>query len=385
VAVVHDYLTQRGGAERVVLAMLKAFPDAGLYTSVYCPESTFPDFARANISTTWLNRVPAFRRDPRRALPLLASAFEHLRVRDADVAVCSSSGWAHGIADTCARVVYCHNPARWLYQPDHYLDSWPGPLRTAFRESTRSLRSWDRSRALTADRYLANSRNVRDRIYQNYGIEAEVLHPPVTLTAEGPREPVEGIEPGYLLTVGRPRGYKNHDLVASAIEQLPGERLVMVGGDPEQAKGSSRVTALSHVTDAQLRWLYANATALLAVSFEDFGLTPVEAFQFGTPVLALAWGGYLETCQDGVTGYFINEPSVDAVITAIRRLRIEGIDESRVQAAAEPFSLAAFSARLREVAAEVAGARPSAAADPAVYPDLDLLSTSQPSQTALPA
>jgi glycosyltransferase involved in cell wall biosynthesis len=111
----------------------------------------------------------------------------------------------------------------------------------------------------------------------------------------------------------------------------------------------------------------------------------VEAFQFGTPVLALAWGGYLETCQDGVTGYFIAEPSLDAVISAISRLRIEGIDESRVQAAAEPFSLAAFSARLREVAAEVAGARPSAAADPAVYPDLDLLSTSQPSQTALPA
>lgn len=357
----HDYLTQRGGAERVVLAMLRAFPAATLYTSVYSPETTFSEFSDRKVSTTWLDRVPAFRRDPRRAFPLLASAFERLIVHDAEVAICSSSGWAHGIADTCARIVYCHNPARWLYQPDHYLDTWPAPLRSAFRGTTRPLRAWDRSRALTANYYLANSRNVRDRIYRNYGIEAEVLHPPVALTADGPRDPVPGIEPGYLLTVGRPRGYKHHDVVANAIERLPGERLVMVGGDPALARASSRITAVSGVSDAQLRWLYANATALVAVSYEDFGLTPVEAFQFGTPVLALAWGGYLETCEGGVTGYLIAEPSAEAIIEAIRRLRSDGVDTSRVRAASEPYSFERFAARLQELAAEISGSRMSVA------------------------
>src|SRR5437588_3963985 len=117
IALVHDYLTQRGGAERVVLAMTRAFPGAPLYTSLYDPAGTFPEFANVDVRRLSLDSVPLLRRHHRLALGVLAPAFSRLRVH-ADVAVCSSSGWAHGAHVTGRKIVYCHAPARWLYQPD---------------------------------------------------------------------------------------------------------------------------------------------------------------------------------------------------------------------------------------------------------------------------
>src|SRR5437868_3905298 len=120
VAIVHDYLTQRGGAERVVLSMLKAFPKALVYTSLYDPNSTFQEFRNIEVRTLPIDRIGTLRRNHRLALPLLAPAFSQLKV-DADVVICSSSGWAHGVKTDARKVVYCYTPARWLYQPDRYL------------------------------------------------------------------------------------------------------------------------------------------------------------------------------------------------------------------------------------------------------------------------
>src|SRR4051812_17705186 len=120
VAIVHDYLTQRGGAERVVLAMNRAFPDAPIYTSLYDPDGTYPEFATIDVRTAPLNRVPALCRYHRGAFPVLAPTFSAMNI-DADVVVCSSSGWAHGVRTAGYKIVYCHAPARWLYQTDRYL------------------------------------------------------------------------------------------------------------------------------------------------------------------------------------------------------------------------------------------------------------------------
>ncbi|MHB8509172.1 MAG: glycosyltransferase, partial [Candidatus Dormibacteria bacterium] len=123
IAIVHDYLTQRGGAERVVLGMLQAFPDARLITSVYNPETTFPAFGDRVVETSGLQRVEAFRTDPRRALPLLAKTFSRTTVRDVDLVLCSSSGWAHGVTTTAPKLVYCYNPPRWVYQHSDYVEA----------------------------------------------------------------------------------------------------------------------------------------------------------------------------------------------------------------------------------------------------------------------
>lgn len=355
VTVVADYLTQRGGAERVVVAMARAFADARILTAAYAPDLTYPDFRGRDIDTLWVDRVPPLQRDPRKALPLLAGAWNRARV-STDVALCSSSGWAHGVPTDGRKVVYCHNPARWLYQADDYFAGAGRALRLArpvVGALSGRLRAWDRRAALSADVYLANSTSVRDRIRAVYGIDAEVLHPPVMLTPSDVLEPVPGIEPGFLLTVSRARGYKNTQLVIDAVTKLPGRQLVVVGAVAEP-DAHPQVRAVSGVPDAQLRWLYAHATALVAASHEDFGLTPVEANTFGTPVVALRAGGYLDSVVEGLNGVFFDEEDPASVADAVRRLDQMGLDRAAVAAYATRFGFEHFSARLRELCGDIA-------------------------------
>lgn len=239
VAIAHDYLTQRGGAERVVLALSRAFPEAPIYTTIYDPEGTFPDFADREIVTSPLSRIPALRHDHRRALPLLAPVSSRLRV-DADVTVASSSGWAHGFATTGRTLVYCHNPARWLYQADEYLGDAGrrSPTRLALGVLTTPLRRWDRRAAARADRYLANSGVVRERVARAYGIEADVVPPPPGLDSSGPQEAHPELaawaDRPFWLVVSRLLPYKNVDVALEAFRGRPGERLVVVGAGPER-------------------------------------------------------------------------------------------------------------------------------------------------------
>ena len=190
VAIVHDYLTQRGGAERVVLAMARAFPDAPVHTSLYLPEGTFPEFRELDVRPMTIDRIPGLRRRHRLALPLLAPAFSATGI-DADVVVCSSSGWAHGVRTAGRKLVYCYNPARWLYQREQYAPSGSAKALAATALGA-ALRRWDARSARTADRYLAISSIVRERIRGAYGIEADLLMPPTGVDRNGGQRAVEG-------------------------------------------------------------------------------------------------------------------------------------------------------------------------------------------------
>lgn len=350
VVLAHDYLTQRGGAERVALALTRTFAGAPLLTAVYDPAATYPDFASVDVRTSLLDHIPAFRSDPRRALPLLPLAWRSLRAAEADLVVCSSSGWSHGIRTAAPVLVYCHNPARWLYQQDEYFRDRSRGVAGAASVLTPHLRRWDRRRAEQAHTYVANSSVVAARIKRTYGIEADVVPPPAMLRPDGPEEPLPGIEPGYLLTVGRARGYKNTDLVAEAVEGLRDERLVAVGGLPAPAdRWSSRLVGVRGISDAQLRWLYRHAAALIAVSHEDFGLTPVEAYGFGTPALVLSAGGYLDSSVPGLTGEFVEATTPSAVQAAVRRFRSSTYDGVAIQKHAEAYSVETFSRTMEEL------------------------------------
>lgn len=353
VSLVHDYLTQRGGAERVVLSMLKAFPGAPLYTSIFNPEATFPEFRSADVRVLALNRVSAFRHDHRRALPFLSAAFAGLSV-DADVVVCSSSGWAHGVNARGAKVVYCHNPARWLYQREQYLGHGQSMRRAGLAVLRDHLLQRDQHAAATAQHYVANSAVVRSRVREAYGREAEVLHPPPALSPAGPRRAPGAIAPGYFLCVSRLLPYKNVGAICGAFERLPDERLVVVGEGPSreslERRAPSSVRFVGRVADEELRWLYANCRGLVAASFEDFGLTPLEAGAFGKPVAAMRWGGYLDTVAEGKTGLFFERPTPHEIATAVRRLMVRGWREQDITAHADTFSERRFVARLREIA-----------------------------------
>lgn len=355
VALVHDYLTQRGGAERVVLVLTRAFPQAPLYTSLYDPEETFPAFSEIDVRTTPLNRVPLFRRHHRLALPLLAAAFSRLRV-DADVVVCSSSGWAHGVQTEGRKIVYCHTPARWLYQTERYVRGRGLGTRTLLAALKPPLIRWDRRAAASADQYVANSSAVAARIRLLYGIEPEVLPPPPALTPGGPVEPVEGVYPGFVLCVSRLLPYKNVDVVIRAFAQLPEERLVVVGGGPEERAlrllADSNVELVGEVSDPQLRWLYEGSVGLVAASHEDYGLTPLEASSFGKPSAVLRWGGFLDTVTEGTTGVFFTEPTAAAVAVAVRQLRGRTWDADAIAAHSARFSKGCFVERIRAFAGQ---------------------------------
>ncbi|WP_211348716.1 glycosyltransferase [Nocardioides litoris] len=358
VAIAHDYVTQRGGAERVVLAMLRAFPDATLHTLLYDPGSTFPEFRGASIVTSPLNRLRPLRRSHRASLPLLPLAASRMRV-EADVVLASSSGWAHGFDVPGRLVVYCHAPARWLYQPEEYLGDAPAlsPARLGLRALAPGLRRWDQRKAARGDVYLANSTVVRDRVRATYGREAEVLAPPFGVDTTGPREPVPALEgwSDYHLVVSRLLPYKNVDVAMEAFRGLPLERLVVVGAGPERdrllAAAPPNVRLVQDLSDAQLRWVYAGARALVAPSHEDFGLTPLEAAAFGKPTIALRAGGYLDTVDPGRTGIYFDDVAAADLRAAVGQARTTTWQRAAIAQHAESFSEERFARRLRQLVA----------------------------------
>lgn len=361
VAVVHDYLSQRGGAERVVLSMMKAFPQARLITSVYEPAATFPEFAEYAVETTWLDRFPRLRRDPRLALPLLARTFSSLQVRDVDVVLCSSSGWAHAVSTDAPKLVYCHSPARWLHESGDYFARMSPVARRAAEGLLLPLRRWDARAAASVDRYLVNSTVVQQRLDRAYGRWAPVVPPPVSL-GPTPMEPVPGLEPGFLLVVSRRRSYKQVDIVCRALGDLPDERLVIVGGLPHGVDDCApgRMVGLEDVPDAQMRWLYAHCDALVATSNEDFGLTPVEANSVGSPTIVLRHGGYLDSSVGGLTGVFVEDATHAGVVDAVRRFRALSFDRESIRRHAAQFSEGRFIARLRSEVEQLTGGGSSA-------------------------
>ena len=353
VAIVHDYLTQRGGAERVVLSLCRAFPDAPVYASLYDPEATFAEFRERDVRPLWLDRARLLRRRHRLALPLLPLAFSTSRV-EADVVVCSSSGWAHGIRTDGRKIVYCHSPAKWLYRRDDYLGAHPSTAaRVGLQVLAPFLRYFDQRAAATADTYIANSTFIASQLREVYGIDAEVLCPPAGLGPQGPSEAIAGIEPGYVLTIARLLPYKNTGEVVDAFRSLPDLRLVVVGEGQEHDRlvthAPANVRFVGEVGDASLRWLYANCTGLVAASREDFGLTPVEAASFGKPVAALRWGGFLDTVVADVTGVLFDRPDPVSIAGAVEMLATRPWDARAIEAHATTFSEERFVDRIRSL------------------------------------
>lgn len=364
VALAHDYFTQRGGAERVAVALFEAFPGAEMTTALHNPATTYPEVAGADLNLSPLNRLPWLRRDFRLGLPLFGWAFSHTEAgRGADVVIASSTAFAHGVKTDKPKIVYCHSPARFLYLVDDYLGKkwWRTPVGWGLMALRPALVRWDKRAARSADLYLCNSTVVQQRIRDVYGIEARIVHPPATLDPADPREPIPGVDEagGHFLLVSRLMPYKNVDVAIEAFRRMPGERLLIVGRGPlkEQLGRDlpSNVTMVEGISDAQLRWAYATAAAVVAPSREDFGLTPIEGFRFGTPALALRAGGYLDTVVEGVSGWFFEEATAEGIVEAVGRLRAEPIARAAVVGHSEGFTPTAFVVGIRGAVDEALG------------------------------
>ncbi len=354
-ALAHDYLNQRGGAERVALELAEMHPSSVLSTSLYRPESTFPAFGRHQVRTSFLDRIPVDR-GFRGLLPLYPAAMRDLGPIDADVLIASSSGWAHGIRPTSDtfHVVYCHNPARWLYGESYMgVGSKRQVLATP---ALRMLRRWDRNAAARADLYIANSANTSARIRRIYSRDSVVVPPPVDLERFTPRPRGE-----RLLVVSRLLPYKRVDLVVRVATEA-GLPLDVVGEGPmlEVLRDVAGPTVAFHgkVGDSVVTELMETCRAFCLPGEEDFGITPVEAQAAGKPVIAYQAGGALETVVDGHTGTFFSTHTTSAFLDALQRCDAIDTAPQDVAIHAQQFSRSAFR---RRIASAIAEARETAA------------------------
>lgn len=350
VAVAHDYLNQRGGAERVALALALMFPGAPLYTSLYRPQSTFPQFQGVDVRASFLDHVPVDRRF-RALLPAYPLAMAALGPIAADLLIASSSGWAHGLrVKAGGRVlVYCHNPARWLYG-EEYLGA-PSITQKLIIPLRPWLRRWDHAAALRADAYIANSTTTQARIKAVYGIDAAVVPPPVDVsrfraTPRGER----------LLVVSRLMPYKRVDIVVDAASEAR-LGLDVVGTGPAladlKARAGSTVAFHESVDDSTVTELMQSCRAFCLPGVEDFGITAVEAQAAGKPVVAFASGGALETVEPGISGVFFHEQTPAAFLRAVRACDLMQTAPDVIAEQAQRFSVSAFRVRVMKAVQQV--------------------------------
>ncbi|MDR2431607.1 MAG: glycosyltransferase [Candidatus Margulisbacteria bacterium] len=318
IAIVHDYLVDRGGAERVVIALSRAFPDAPVYTSVYVPQKTFAYFAGQKIFysrfLTFLARLCGARE---RIFPLILLYFWRLNLRKYDIVISSSSTFAVQVRHP-RHYCYCHTPARFIWRSADY-NLAKNPLKQFFLNWIAFfVKPFDLAAARHIHLFIANAENIRKRIQKTYKKKAIVINPPINCASFRPVKKTGG---DYFLALSRLKKYKNIDLAVKVFNEL--KLPLRIAGQGSEKKylrsiAQKNIKFLGKVTENRLRKLYANCRAFVFPGEEDFGITPLEAQASGRPVIGLGRGGLLETVLDGQTGLFFAEPTAQSLKKTIQ-------------------------------------------------------------------
>jgi len=356
VAVLHDYLNQFGGAERVLAAVLELFPDADLYTLLYDAEKTFGLFER-NIAKTSMLDNPLVRKRHRAFIPFMPFAAERLSSKEPyDLVISSSAGYAKGFnVSGRYHICYCHSPLRYAWEIDYLknLSFAPWPLKEMVVNPIAGwMRSWDIAAAHRVNLFVANSSYIAGKVRAYYGRESMVIYPPVESEIFH-SEPQEG-KGDYYLMAGRLLYYKGFDIGIKAFNRLK-KPLKIVGNGPEKEKlkalvRSPHIEFLSNIPDDELRRLYVNARAFIFPQIEDFGLVAAEAQSCGTPVLAYRVGGGGEIVVHKKTGLLFDEQTPEAIEAAVREFETLTFDRGAIaRHAAERFSKKRFMKQLTDV------------------------------------
>ncbi len=351
VAIVHDYLIQDGGAERVVLAMHELWPDAPIYTLFHDPRTTHPGFKRAHIIPSSLNALPWAKSHYEWYLPLMPQAVEQWDFTGFDVVISSASTFTKGIIvpPTTLHVSYIHTPTRFLWNERiGYVSELPrsGFVKRILPFALHRLRQWDVLAAARPDLILTNSATSAARIRRFYRRDATVLHPPVDTETITPK----GLPGVFWLAGGRLKPYKRFDLLVEAFRgtDLP---LVIFGDGPErarlQARATSNIRFVGNIDDIAKSELFARAIGYLFPQIEDFGITAVEAMAAGKPVIAFRAGGAEETIKHLETGLFIDMQTPEAFRAAVHQFDPTRFSANTIRSHAETFSKARFHEALR--------------------------------------
>lgn len=351
VAIVHDYLNQMGGAERVVMAFHDIFPDAPIYTSIYDPGRVDPTFQKMDIRTSFMQKLPLVTKHHQPYLPLYPFAMEALDLRGYDLVLSSSSAFGKGVITRpeTLHICYCHTPMRWCWNYEEYVEreQLGRVARRVLPFFITGLRVWDQTSAMRVDHFIANSPVIAERIQKYYRREAVVIPPPVE-ASRFPSDPAPEVE-DYFLMLGRFVPYKRFDLAIEACNRL---RLPLViigkGRDEERLKrlAGPTIRFLGRLSDEEVIHYYRHCRAFLFPGDEDFGITPLEAQAAGRPVIAYGSGGALTSVVDGVTGAFFREQTVESLMEVLVSFNEQIFDPYAIRNHALEFDTPRFQRRI---------------------------------------
>ena len=319
VALVHDYLTQRGGAERVFELLCKHYPDADVFTSLYEPQHSI-DLGDRQVYTTYLQQIPHAARYFKLLAPLYYSAFRALDLSDYDLIISSSTTFAKGVKKRpdAKHVCFCHNVTRFLWDTKTYLREYTAyqPFYPLIEPLLQKMRQADLAFSQEPDLYIANSSVVAQRIQTTYGKPALVINYPI----DSQQFTFSAQKEDFYLASARLLGYKRIDVIVEAFNWL-GWKLVITGDGPEretlQARALENIQFLGHVSDADRKQLLSKSRSVIVTALEDYGLVPIEANASGTPVIAYGEGGVLDTQIPGKTGVFFKSQTPEALHAAL--------------------------------------------------------------------
>jgi glycosyltransferase involved in cell wall biosynthesis len=357
VALVHDFLLDLRGAERVFAAICDAWPQADVFTAVYDEKGTEGRFAARQPRTSFLQSVRPSSRTFRPLLPLYPHAIESLNLEGYDIVISSSSAWAHGVLvdPGAVHVCYCHNPFRYAWtEREATVAARPAPIRLPLRMLLSRWRQWDWVVAQRVDRYVANSQLTRKRIERYFGRDADVLHPPVELERFRTGEVGD-----HYLVVAELMAHKQIDVAVAAFNRLR-MPLVVVGDGPELRRlrrlAGPTVRVTGRLPDDRVAELMRSARALVVTAAEEFGIAAVESLASGRPVIALGAGGVLESVREGATGAYYRASNHEALAEVIADFDPFAFDPAVCVAAAQRFGTARFQAALRAIVEDAVAA-----------------------------
>ena len=321
VAIIHYWLINMRGGEKVIEAILEIFPQADIFTHVYNPKAMPESIKNHNIYTSYIQKIPFAKKLYQKLMPLMPRALGEIDLQKYDLIISSESGPAKGVIPNpnAFHVCYCHSPMRYLWDMYHEYFHKSGLLTRFFmKRLIPGLRLWDVVSSNLVDLFIANSSYVAKRIKRYYNREALIVHPPVDIDKflSIKRNPKD-----FYLFFGQITGYKRADLAIEACI-ASGRKLIVAGTGAKKAeiklyKKSGFVDFLGRVTEDKIMELYSNARALVFPGIEDFGIIPVEAQAAGCPVIAYRDGGALDTIKENITGIFFDEQTPESLIAAM--------------------------------------------------------------------
>jgi glycosyltransferase involved in cell wall biosynthesis len=352
VAVVHDYFTQYGGAEKVAGELYKLVPHADMFATVALDKYLPPAIPRQRLHTSWMQNLPRLEDLYRLYFPLYPFGVHALDLSRYDLVISSSSGYGKGVRtrSDALHVCYCHTPMRWIWRFNDYVRREKLALskRLILPMALKGLKAWDIDAARQPDQYVANSSFVAQRIRECYGREAVVIPPPI----DAGRFSIQPHQEDYYLVLARLVSYKRIDLAIGACNLLK-RKLVIIGSGPEadnlRALAGPTITMLGHVSDAEATRYAGECRALIFPGEEDFGMAPLELAAAGRPTIAYGAGGALETIIEGTTGTFFDKQEVSSLAEAILRFEAMSWIPHVLRAHALRFDISQFRRRFYDL------------------------------------